>query len=109
MATRRTSTPGRSCSAMRSAVIRRGAGCAPGIVYGFGTLCVQAVAGAAFGLWAARRGLPPEAIRSIALTTAARTLLWGGCAFTLFGLFALSFHEAAEIEIPVPLLHSIEP
>ena len=84
-------------------------GWAPGFVYGFGTLCVQAVAGAAFGLWAARRGLPPEAIRSIALTTAGRTLLWGGIAFTAFGLFALSFHDAAETEIPVPLLHSVEP
>ena len=94
-----------SAPAMPSASL----GWAPGFAYGFGTLCVQAVAGAAFGLWAARRGLPPEAIRSIALTTAARTLLWGGVAFTLFGLFTLSFHEAAEIEIPVPLLHSVEP
>lgn len=84
-------------------------GWAPGFVYGFGTLCVQAVAGAAFGLWAARRGLPPEAIRSIALTTAGRTLLWGGVAFTAFGLFTLSFHDAAEIEIPVPVLQSVEP
>jgi sulfite exporter TauE/SafE len=84
-------------------------GWAPGFAYGFGTLCVQAVAGAAFGLWAARRGLPAEAIRSIALTTAARTLLWGGVAFTLFGLFALSFHDAAEIEIPVPVLQSVDP
>ena len=42
-----------------------------------------------FTAWAARRGLPPQAIRHIALTTAARTLLWGGVAFTLFGLFAL--------------------
>jgi hypothetical protein len=75
----------------------------PGFVYGIGTLCVQAAAGAAFGLWAARRGLPAEAIRSIALTTAARTLLWGGSAFTLFGLFALSFPEAAEVTIPLPL------
>ena len=84
-------------------------GWAPGFAYGFGTLCVQAVAGAAFGLWAARRGLPPEAIRSIALTTAGRTLLWGGFAFVLFGLFALSFHDAADIEIPVPVLQSVEP
>jgi hypothetical protein len=84
-------------------------GWAPGFAYGFGTLCVQAAAGASFGLWAARRGLPPEAIRSIALTTAGRTLLWGGVAFTLFGLFALSFHDMAETEIPVPILHSIEP
>jgi sulfite exporter TauE/SafE len=83
-------------------------GWAPGFAYGFGTLCVQAVAGAAFGLWAARRGLPPEAIRSIALTTAARTLLWGGVAFALFGLFALSFHEAADIEIPVPVVQSVD-
>jgi sulfite exporter TauE/SafE len=80
----------------------------PGFAYGLGTLCVQAAAGAAFGLWAARRGLPSEAIRGIALTTAARTLLWGGCAFTLFGLFALWFREAAEFEIPVPVLHSVE-
>jgi sulfite exporter TauE/SafE len=84
-------------------------GWAPGFAYGVGTLCVQAVAGAAFGLWAARRGLPPEAIRGIALTTAGRTLLWGGFAFLLFGLFALSFREAADIEIPVPVLHSVEP
>lgn len=75
----------------------------PGFVYGIGTLCVQAAAGAAFGLWAARRGLPAEAIRGIALTTAARTLLWGGCAFTLFGLFTLAFPEAAEFEISTPL------
>lgn len=75
----------------------------PGFVYGIGTLCVQAAAGAAFGLWAARRGLPAEAIRSIALTTAARTLLWGGCAFTLFGLVALTFPAVAEFEIPTPL------
>jgi sulfite exporter TauE/SafE len=84
-------------------------GWAPGFAYGFGTLCVQAVAGASFGLWAARRGLPSEAIRGIALTTAGRTLLWGGAAFTLFGLFALFFHDLAETEIPVPVLHSIEP
>ena len=79
----------------------------PGFTYGLGTLCVQAVAGAGFGLWAARRGLPAEAIRSIALTTAARTLLWGGCAFTLFGLFALFFPEAAEFEIRIPILDTL--
>lgn len=80
----------------------------PGFVYGIGTLCVQAVAGAAFGFWAARRGLPPEAIRSISLTTAARTLLWGGCAFSLFGLFAAAFPGLAEIGITTPLhIHNL--
>jgi sulfite exporter TauE/SafE len=75
----------------------------PGFVYGLGTLCVQAAAGAAFGYWAARRGLPAEAIRNISLTTAARTLLWGGCAFTLFGLFAMAFPAAAEFGITTAL------
>ena len=81
----------------------------PGLCFGIGTLCVQGAAGAAFGMWAARRGLPPEAIRSIALTTAARTLLWGGVAFTLFGLFALAFPGAAEIEVATPLrVHNLD-
>jgi hypothetical protein len=81
----------------------------PGACFGFGTLCVQAVAGAAFGFWAARRGLPAQAIRAIALITAARTLLWGGCAFTLYGLFALAFPDAADFAIPTPLhIHNLD-
>jgi hypothetical protein len=81
----------------------------PGLFFGIGTLCVQAAAGAAFGLWAARRGLPPEAVRNIALTTAARTLLWGGVAFALFGLFALLLPGAADIEIATPLkVHNLD-
>src|SRR5439155_294325 len=81
----------------------------PGCVFGLGTLCVQATAGAAFGFWAARRGLPHEAIRSIALTTAARTLLWGGCAFSAFGLLALAFPGLAEVGIATPLhIHNLD-
>jgi hypothetical protein len=81
----------------------------PGCLFGIGTLCVQGAAGAAFGLWAARRGLPAEAIRNIALITAARTLLWGGCAFCLFGLFALAFPEAAEFQVATPLrVHNLD-
>jgi hypothetical protein len=59
----------------------------------------------------ARRALPAEAIRSIALTAAARTLGWGGVAFLLFGIFALAFPEAADFGITTPLhihnLHSL--
>ena len=44
-----------------------------------------------------------EAIRNISLTTAARTLLWGGCAFTLFGVLALAFPAVAEFGISTPL------
>ena len=81
----------------------------PGLFFGIGTLCVQGAAGAAFGLWAARRGLPPQAIRDIALTTAARTLLWGGVAFTAFGLFALAFPGTADIEIATPVrVHNLD-
>lgn len=81
----------------------------PGFCFGIGTLCVQGAAGAAFGAWAARRGLPGEAIRSIALITAARTLAWGGAAFILYGLFALAFPEAADLQIATPLhVHNLD-
>jgi hypothetical protein len=81
----------------------------PGFFFGLGTLCVQATAGAAFGLWAARRGLPGEAIRSIAVTTAARTLTWGGVAFFLFGLVALAFPGIADFGIATPLhVHNLD-
>ncbi len=81
----------------------------PGLFFGIGTLVVQAIAGAAFGLWAARRGLPAEAIRAIALTTAARTLTWGGIAFFLFGLVALAFPNVADVGIATPLrVHNLD-
>jgi len=81
----------------------------PGFVFGCGTLCVQAAAGAAFGAWAMRRGLPNEAIRTIALTTAARTLTWGGLAFAVFGLFGLAFPGAADIALKTPLhIHNLD-
>jgi len=91
--------------AMPSAAV----GWMPGFAFGLGTLCVQATAGAAFGLWAAKRGLPSEAIRSIALTTAARTLPWGGCAFSAFGLVALIFPHVADLGIPTPFrVHNLD-
>jgi len=85
------------------------AGWLPGLVFGCGTLCVQAAAGAAFGAWAVRRGLPQEAIRNIALTTAARTLTWGGVAFVLFGLFGLAFPGMADVAVRTPLrVHNLD-
>lgn len=81
----------------------------PGLCFGVGTLIVQAAAGAAFGLWAARRSLPGEAIREIALVTAARTLSWGGIAFTLFGGFTLIFPRAADFAVPTSLhIHNLD-
>ena len=81
----------------------------PGLLFGLGTLCVQGAAGAAFGAWAARRGLPAETIRNIALITAARTLSWGGCAFVVFGLLALAFPGIADFGIPTSLrVHNLD-
>ena len=90
--------------AMPSAAV----GWLPGLLFGVGTLIVQALAGAAFGLWATRRNLPATAIRTIALITAARTLTWGGIAFFLFGVFSLAFPEAADVAIATPLhIHNL--
>jgi hypothetical protein len=75
----------------------------PGFVFGIGTLCVQGVAGAAFGAWLARRGLPPEAIRKIGLVTAARTLVWGGGAFVVLGLIGMAFPGMADLAVSTPL------
>jgi hypothetical protein len=81
----------------------------PGFVFGCGTLFVQAAAGAAFGAWAMRRGLPNDAIRTIALTTAARTLTWGGVAFVVFGVFGLAFPSMADIALKTPLrIHNLD-
>ena len=84
----------------------------PGAAYGLGTLCIQAGAGAAFGLWSARRGLPPEAVRAIALLAASRTLTWGGGAFVLAGLVSLTFPGLADFGIAtglqIPNLHTID-
>ena len=41
-------------------------GWAPGLLFGLGTACVQAVAGALFGRWAAGRGLSGQAAQRIA-------------------------------------------
>ena len=81
----------------------------PGLFFGLGTLIVQAMAGAAFGLWAAHRKLPGEAIRDIALRTAARTLTWGGIAFTIFGAAALVFPDIADFGIGTRLhVHNLD-
>ncbi|MES2407387.1 MAG: sulfite exporter TauE/SafE family protein [Pseudomonadota bacterium] len=74
-------------------------GWVPGALFGLGTLIVQAVAGALFGKMAASRKLSPQAIRAVALTTAARTLLWGGAAYTAAGVFGLSFPKLADWSI----------
>ncbi len=66
-------------------------GWVPGAVFGLGTTVMQMLLGATFGWVATRCGLSPEGVRHVALTTAARTLTWGGAAFVFAGAFGLAF------------------
>lgn len=75
----------------------------PGLIFGLGTLAIQGCAGAAIGAWLASRRLSADAVRQIGLLTGARTLLWGGCAFLLYGFFGLMFPRIAGIEITTPI------
>ncbi len=77
--------------AMHSAVL----GWVPGALFGLGTTVVQALGGAAFGWFMSRRGLTPDALRQVALLTAARTLKWGGVAFVAAGLLGLTLPRLA--------------
>ncbi len=86
-------------------------GWAPGAAFGLGTTIIQVLIGAAFGLWAAKRGLNPDLIRRAALITAARTLTWGGAAFVLAGVFGLIFPHIAGLSFSTGLhvhnLHTV--
>ncbi|MGH8115120.1 MAG: hypothetical protein ACREPS_08740 [Rhodanobacteraceae bacterium] len=75
----------------------------PGLIFGLGTLVVQGCAGAAIGAWLASRGLSREDVRRIGLTTAARTLRWGGLAFVLYGIFGVVFPGIANIAVTTPV------
>ena len=81
----------------------------PGALFGIGTMITQALAGAAFGLLAARRGLSPEAIRTVALKTAGNTLTWGGVAFVIAGLVGQMLPKLASLGIATGLhIHNID-
>jgi hypothetical protein len=74
-------------------------GWVPGAVFGFGTMIMQAIAGAVFGYIAARRGLGQDAIRRVALKTAGATLTWGGLAFVIAGIFGQLFPNLANANL----------
>ena len=61
----------------------------PGAFFGLGTMAMQAGAGACFGWIAGRLHLTAAAIRQVALTTAGKTLTWGGLLFVAGGAFGL--------------------
>ena len=78
-------------------------GWVPGALFGLGTALVQAAAGALFGRMATRGKLSPDAIRAVALITATRTLIWGGAAYAVAGVFGLLLPHMAEFGIATGL------
>jgi Cytochrome C biogenesis protein transmembrane region len=84
-------------------------GWVPGAVFGFGTMIMQALAGALFGFIAVKRGLKAPAIRRVALKTAANTLTWGGIAFILAGIFGQLFPSASSFAVNTGLhVHNLD-
>ncbi|MHB1865655.1 MAG: hypothetical protein ACYCPS_05900 [Candidatus Saccharimonadales bacterium] len=71
----------------------------PGAIFGLGTMIMQALAGAAFGYIAVKRGLPQTAIRKVALKTAGNTLTWGGIVFIIAGVISQIFPGVSEFSI----------
>ena len=78
-------------------------GWAPGALFGLGTTVVQAAVGALFGWFTLRLRLPAAAVREVALTTAGRTLGWGGLVFIAGGLFGLLAPDWAGFEVSTGL------
>jgi hypothetical protein len=86
----------------------------PGLLFGLGTMLVQAAAGAAIGAWMRSRGLGAAALTYVGRSVAGNTLLYGGLLFAAWGLFSLLFPGSAAIldqglptGLPIPNLDSI--
>jgi hypothetical protein len=69
----------------------------PGLLFGLGTMLVQAAAGAAIGAWMRSRGLGAAALTYVGRSVAGNTLLYGGLLFAAWGLFALLFPGPAAL------------
>ncbi len=69
----------------------------PGLLFGLGTMLVQAAAGAAIGAWMRARGLGASALTYVGRAVAGNTLLYGGLLFSIWGLFSLVFPATAAL------------
>lgn len=84
-------------------------GWVPGAVFGLGTMIMQALAGALFGFIASKKGLSSDAIRKVALKTAANTLTYGGLAFIAGGLLGQLFPNIAKLSFVTGLhVHNLD-
>lgn len=79
----------------------------PGLLFGVGTMLVQALAGAAIGAWMRTRGFGEHAMTYVSRAVAGNTLLYGGLLFAAWGLFSLALPGMADVfdrGIPTGLL-----
>ena len=87
-------------------------GFAPGLAFGLGTMVTQIAIGGLVGAWAARAKLSPAHLRQIALTSAARTLAWGGAGMMLVGALSIVAPQLADVHVTTRLhihnLHTID-
>ncbi len=83
----------------------------PGLLFGLGTLIIQAPAGALFGYYMRRLRLPDRSIQAIAARAAGDTLYYGGFAFAAAGLAGILWPSAVTWSLPthiaIPNLDSI--
>lgn len=86
----------------------------PGLLFGLGTMLVQAAAGAAIGSWMRSRGLGAAALTYVGRSVAGNTLLYGGLLFTAWGLFVLlapglaaPLEQGLPTGLPIPGLDSV--
>ena len=86
----------------------------PGLLFGLGTMLVQAAAGAAIGAWIRTRGLGAAALNYVGRSVAGNTLLFGGLLFAAWGLLGLLLPGPASIldrglatGLPIPGLDAV--
>jgi len=87
----------------------------PGLLFGLGTMLVQATAGAAIGAWMRSRGLGAAALTYVGRSVAGNTLLYGGLLFFAWGLFylllpglAAPLAQGLPTGLPIPNLDSVD-
>ncbi len=68
----------------------------PGLLFGVGTMLVQALAGAALGAWMRSRHLGAAAMNYVSRAVAGNTLLYGGLLFAAWGLVSLLLPRVAD-------------
>ena len=78
-------------------------GWVPGLVFGAGTTVVQVMVGGLVGWLVRRKGASPAVSRRLGLVVATRTLMFGGAAFVIGGLFGIAFPGFAALSISTGL------